>query len=45
MDYLDADFMGIGWSHLHLLDGKRLPRLPGHSCLALDHLRAESSSE
>lgn len=45
LDYLDADFMGIGWSHLHLLDGKRLPRLPGHSCLALDHLRAESSSE
>ena len=43
--YLDANFMGIGWSHLHLLNGERLPRFPGHSCLALDHLRAKYSSE
>lgn len=39
--YLDADFMGLGWCYLHLLDGKRLPRFPGNSCLALDHLRTK----
>jgi len=39
--YLDANFMGFGWSYLHLLNGKRLPSLPGNSCLALNDLNAK----
>lgn len=36
---LDADLMGLGRGHLHILDGQRPPRLPRNSCLASDHLR------
>lgn len=36
--HLNANFMSLGWSYLHLLDTQRLPCFPCNSCLALDHL-------
>ena len=44
MVYLDANFMGLWWGHLHLFDGERLPGFPGNSCLALDDLKAKENT-
>lgn len=36
--------MRLRWCHLHLFNGKRLPRFPCNSRFALDHLKANHST-
>lgn len=40
----NADFMGLRWGHLHILNDQRMAMFPSNGCPALDHLKSNKKN-